>query len=42
MCEYSKYVELGDVDVDVDADLVCLEDFAYPENEYEYYTAFYL
>ena len=42
MSECLKCAEFGDVDVDVDIDPVCSEDHAYPDNECEYYTAFYL
>ena len=42
MCESSKHTEPGDVDVDIDIDPVYTEEPAYPENECEYYTAFYL
>ena len=42
MCESSKHAEPGDVDADVDIDPVYTEEPAYPENECEYYTVFYL
>ena len=42
MCESLKYAEPGDVDADVDIDPVYTEEPAYPENESEYYTVFYL